>query len=59
EKMDRHVWTDEEIEAFVSFMEELVIEGGRADAVCSGFGWDDVKQYVVMDNKEILAAYLK
>ncbi|XLR64930.1 hypothetical protein S83_015602, partial [Arachis hypogaea] len=28
-------------------------------AACSDFGWDDVKQCVVMDNKEILAAYLK
>nr|XP_029145622.1 uncharacterized protein LOC114924621 [Arachis hypogaea] len=28
-------------------------------AACSGFGWDDVKQCVVVDNKEILAAYLK
>ncbi|XLT58478.1 hypothetical protein HN873_051082 [Arachis hypogaea] len=104
--MDKHVWTDKETETFVSFMEELVIEGKRADAgqfrpgsfeklatkmnekflggsfqiihcknkvkrikekyqfasdiaSCSDFGWDDVKQCVVMDNKEILAAYLK
>ncbi|MED6107838.1 hypothetical protein PIB30_118470 [Stylosanthes scabra] len=28
-------------------------------AACSGFGWDDVKQCVVVDNKEILAAYMK
>ncbi|XLT61740.1 hypothetical protein HN873_018264 [Arachis hypogaea] len=28
-------------------------------AACSDFGWDDVKQCVVVDNKEILAAYLK
>ncbi|RYQ92221.1 hypothetical protein Ahy_B09g098400 isoform A [Arachis hypogaea] len=28
-------------------------------AAYSGFGWDDVKQCVVVDNKEILAAYLK
>ncbi|XLS77452.1 hypothetical protein HN51_061677, partial [Arachis hypogaea] len=27
-------------------------------AACSGFGWDNVKQCVVMDNKEILVAYL-
>ncbi|QHO41554.1 Myb/SANT-like domain-containing protein [Arachis hypogaea] len=101
-----HVWIDEETEAFVSFMEELVIKGRRANAgqfipgsfeklatkmnekfsggsfqiihckdkvkrlkekyqfasdiaACSDFGWDDVKQCVVMDNKEILAAYLK
>ncbi|QHO07103.1 Myb/SANT-like domain-containing protein [Arachis hypogaea] len=44
-------------------MEKLVIEGRRADAAdmaaCSSFGWDDVKQYVIVDNKEILAAYLK
>ncbi|XLT59937.1 hypothetical protein HN873_052541, partial [Arachis hypogaea] len=86
EKIDRHVWTDKETEAFVDFMEELIIEGRRADAdgsfqishcknkgkrlkenyqfaadmaACSGFGWDDVKQCVVVDNKEILAAYLK
>ncbi|XLS94698.1 hypothetical protein HN51_070706, partial [Arachis hypogaea] len=105
-KMDRHVWTDKETEAFVGFMEELVIEGRRADAgqfrprsfekldtkmnenfsggsfqisycknkvkrlkekyqfaadmaACSGFGWDDVNQCVVVDNKKILAAYLK
>ncbi|XLR46791.1 hypothetical protein S83_031451 [Arachis hypogaea] len=104
--MDRHVWTSEETEAFVGFMEELVIEGRRADAgqfrprsfeklatkmnekfldgsfqishcknkvkrlkekyqfvadmaACSSFGWDDVKQCVVVDNKEILAIYLK
>ncbi|XLT83855.1 hypothetical protein HN873_005608 [Arachis hypogaea] len=104
--MDRHVWTDEETEAFVGFMEELVIKGRRAYAgqfrpgsfeklttkmnekfsggdfqishcknkvkrlkekyqfaaamaACSGFGWDDMKQCVVVDNKEILAAYLK
>ncbi|KAL4328626.1 hypothetical protein AHAS_Ahas13G0218900 [Arachis hypogaea] len=30
--MDRHVWTDEETEVFVGFMEELVIEGRIADA---------------------------
>ncbi|XLR50306.1 hypothetical protein S83_000978 [Arachis hypogaea] len=105
-QMDRHVWTDEETEVFVGFMEELVIEGRIADASqfrpgsfeklaakmnerfpsggfqithcknkvkrlkekyqfaadmagCSGFGWDDVKQCVVVDNKEILAAYMK
>ncbi|RYR41424.1 hypothetical protein HN873_024791 [Arachis hypogaea] len=104
--MDRHVWTDEETEVFVGFMEELVIEGRIADAGqfrpesfeklaakmnerfpsggfqithcknkvkrlkekyqfaadiagCSGFGWNDVKQCVVVDNKEILAAYMK
>ncbi|QHO56592.1 hypothetical protein S83_007698 [Arachis hypogaea] len=74
--MDRHVWTDEETETFVGFMEELVSEGRIADAgqfklgsfekltaerfpACSGFGWDDVKQCVVVDNKEILAAYMK
>ncbi|XLR19177.1 hypothetical protein S83_047089 [Arachis hypogaea] len=51
--------TDKETEAFVGFMEKLVIEGRRADAACSSFGWDDVKQYVIVDNKEILAAYLK
>ncbi|XLR35925.1 hypothetical protein S83_063825, partial [Arachis hypogaea] len=28
-------------------------------ADCSSFGWDDVKQCMVMDNKEILATYLK
>ncbi|QHN75402.1 Myb/SANT-like domain-containing protein [Arachis hypogaea] len=101
-----HVWTDEETEVFVGFMEELVIEGRIADAgqfrpgsfekltakmnerfsgggfqithcknkvkrlkekyqfaadmaACSGFGWDDVKQCVVVDNKEILTAYMK
>ncbi|QHO52383.1 Myb/SANT-like domain-containing protein [Arachis hypogaea] len=104
--MDRHVWTDEESETFVSFMEELVSERRIADAgqfkpesfeklatkmnekfsgggfqisrcknkvkrlkekyqfavdmaAYSGFGWDDVKQCVVVDNKEILAAYMK
>ncbi|XLR06795.1 hypothetical protein S83_034733, partial [Arachis hypogaea] len=61
-QMDKHVWTDEEVEAFVGFIEELVIERIRAYAAdmaaCSGFGWDNVKQCVVMDNKEILVAYL-
>ncbi|XLR47259.1 hypothetical protein S83_031919 [Arachis hypogaea] len=28
-------------------------------AACSGFGWDDVKQCVVVENEEILAAYMK
>ncbi|XLT68130.1 hypothetical protein HN873_024569, partial [Arachis hypogaea] len=60
---DTHVWTDEETGTFVDFMEELVIEGRRANAAnmatYSNFGWEDVKQCVVVDNKEILAAYLK
>ncbi|XLS54912.1 hypothetical protein HN51_004667, partial [Arachis hypogaea] len=85
-QIDRHVWTDEETDAFVGFIEKLVIKGRRVDtggsfqishcknkvkklkekyqcaadmAACSGFRWDDVKQYVIIDNKEILAAYLK
>ncbi|XLT65894.1 hypothetical protein HN873_022333 [Arachis hypogaea] len=89
-QIDRHVWTDEETEVFVGFMEELVIEGRIADVgqfrprsfeklatkmnerfAGGGFqithcknkpvavGWDDVKQCVVVDNKEILAAYMK
>ncbi|MED6131049.1 hypothetical protein PIB30_116816 [Stylosanthes scabra] len=104
--MDRHIWTEEETEAFVEFMEELVIDGRIPDAgqfrpgsfekltakmnerfpgsgfqinhcknkvkrlkekyqfaadmaACSGFGWDDVKQCVVVDSKEILIAYMK
>ncbi|QHO20004.1 Myb/SANT-like domain-containing protein [Arachis hypogaea] len=104
--MDKHVWTDEETETFVGFMEKLVSEERIADAgqfkpgsfeklaakmnerfpgggfqishcknkvkrlkekyqfaadmaAYSGFGWDDVKQCMVVDNKEILAAYMK
>ncbi|XLR27865.1 hypothetical protein S83_055765 [Arachis hypogaea] len=77
--MDRHVWTDEETETFVGFIEELVSEGRINDvgqskprsfekfsvkmnkrfSACSCFGCDDVKQCVVVDNKEILAAYMK
>ncbi|MED6196183.1 hypothetical protein PIB30_044996 [Stylosanthes scabra] len=33
------------------FVEDMV--------ACSGFGWDGVKQCVVVDNKEILTAYMK
>ncbi|QHN97526.1 uncharacterized protein DS421_18g628100 [Arachis hypogaea] len=37
-----------------------MIESVEVDmADCSSFGWDDVKQCMVMDNKEILATYLK
>ncbi|QHO12415.1 Myb/SANT-like domain-containing protein [Arachis hypogaea] len=104
--MDRHVWTDEETETFVGFMEELVSKGRMADAgqfkpgsfekldakmnerfsgsgfqishcknkvkrlkekyqfaadivACNSFGWDDMKQCMVVDNEEILAAYMK
>ncbi|XLT59336.1 hypothetical protein HN873_051940, partial [Arachis hypogaea] len=105
-QMDRHVWTDEETETFVGFMEELVSKGRMADAgqfkpgsfekldakmnerfsgsgfqishcknkvkrlkekyqfaadivACNSFGWDDMKQCMVVDNEEILAAYMK
>ncbi|XLU70512.1 hypothetical protein S245_029565 [Arachis hypogaea] len=40
-------------------MEELFSGGRIIDVACIDFGWDDVKQCVVVDNKEILAAYMK
>ncbi|XLT75908.1 hypothetical protein S245_032915, partial [Arachis hypogaea] len=79
-QMVKHVWTNEETEVLVGFIEELVVEGRRADAgqfrpgsfeklaakmnerfsgACSSFRRDDVKQCVVVDNKEILAGYMK
>ncbi|XLT55507.1 hypothetical protein HN873_048111, partial [Arachis hypogaea] len=39
--------------------EKLAAKMNERFPACSGFGWDDVKQCVVVDNKEILAAYMK
>ncbi|XLR08597.1 hypothetical protein S83_036535 [Arachis hypogaea] len=39
--------------------ENLATKMNEKFLACSDFRWDDVKQCVVVDNKEILAAYLK
>ncbi|MED6221262.1 hypothetical protein PIB30_118112 [Stylosanthes scabra] len=104
--MDKRMWTDEETEAFVGFMEEVVADGMKADCgqfkpgtfeklalkmlaalpnctltakhcknkhkrlkekyqyvsemlACSGFGWNNEKQCVEVDSKDVLDAWLK
>ncbi|KAL4327950.1 hypothetical protein AHAS_Ahas13G0151300 [Arachis hypogaea] len=103
---NKRMWSDEETNAFVGFMEEFVVDGQRADCGqfkpgtfeklalnmleafpgctltvkhcknkhkrlkekyqyaadmlgCTGFGWNHEKQYVEVDNKDVLDAWLK
>ncbi|KAL4373853.1 hypothetical protein AHAS_Ahas05G0123300 [Arachis hypogaea] len=103
---NKRMWSDEETNAFVGFMEEFVVDGQRADCGqfkpgtfeklalkmleafpgctltakhcknkhkrlkekyqyaadmlgCSGFGWNNEKQCVEVDSKDVLNAWLK
>ncbi|MED6203901.1 hypothetical protein PIB30_003639 [Stylosanthes scabra] len=65
--MDKRMWSDEETEAIVGFMEEFVVDGAHLDCrqfradmlACSGFGWNEEKQCVEVDNKDVLEAWMK
>ncbi|XP_015965614.1 uncharacterized protein LOC107489377 [Arachis duranensis] len=103
---NKRMWSDEETNAFIGFMEESVVDGQRADCGqfkpgtfeklalkmleafpgctltakhrknkhkrlkekyqyatdmlgCSGFGWNNEKQCVEVDSKDVLDAWLK
>ncbi|MED6224510.1 hypothetical protein PIB30_084760 [Stylosanthes scabra] len=72
--MDKRMWSEEETEAFVGFMEEVVAEGPRPDCgqfrqgtfeklalkmIERGFGWNVERQCIDVDSREVLESWIK